>query len=184
MILFSTKNALRVQRLVSGASRRPPYALSLFQPRDRSEHPGLLSHPRSLHPSSRQASSNSKPRPAIFRVCDIPQMPPTEVKAFISNLIQARLGPNEAHIKFNISPIPSCYSSARNTSSALLKIENGYPDFLMDIVIDPLDMLHFDVGSDEEGGREKRRIGITVDQHFHGFTQSYFTTPGEEITAE
>jgi hypothetical protein len=111
-------------------------------------------------------------------------MPPTEVKAFISNLIQARLGPNEAHIKFNISPIPSCYSSARNTSSALLKIENGYPDFLMDIVIDPLDMLHFDVGSDEEGGREKRRIGITVDQHFHGFTQSYFTTPGEEITAE
>jgi hypothetical protein len=133
---------------------------------------------------SHHASSISKPRPVVFRVCDIPQMPPAGVKSFLNNLIQSRLNPDEAHIKFEISPIPSCYASFRKTSSALIKTENGYPNFLMDLVSDPLDMLHMEAGLENMGGDDSRRIGITVDQHCHGFTQAYFTTPDEEITAE
>jgi hypothetical protein len=114
----------------------------------------------------------------------MPQMSPAGVKSFLFNLIQSRLEPDEADIKFEVTPIPSCYSSSRSTSSALIKTENGYPNFLMDLISDPLDMLHIEVGSDDTASHDSQRIGITVDQHFHGFTQAYFASPDEEISAE
>lgn len=123
-------------------------------------------------------------RPIFYRVCDIPKASHINVTSFLSTLIQERLQPDEADIKYDITPIPSCYQSSSETASAIVNFENGTPNFLIDLVIDPLDMLHLETNGKETGSSQGREVSVTFDRHFHGFTQTYSPDPEQEITAE
>ncbi|MCJ1452831.1 hypothetical protein MMC28_003176 [Mycoblastus sanguinarius] len=118
-------------------------------------------------------------RPLIFRVSGLPNGPPREIKSLLAAAIKQQCCTEKTYPNFEITPLPSCYSQQSESSAALLRFETGTPEFLTDIVVDPLDSVHVQV---EDAGAAN--ASITIDRHFHGFTQLYHTDGSQEIAAD
>ncbi len=118
-------------------------------------------------------------KPMFFRVSGLPNAPSARVSAYLAATVKQQYSNNESLNVFDIVTLPSCYGHQPSSSVALLRFENGIPEFLTDLVADPLDSLHI-----RAPDFDTRPTSITIDRHFHGFTQLYHTDPAREVAAE
>ena len=135
--------------------------------------------PTPLLLKSRPYVTHNTYKQLTFRVSGLPDIPPAAVSAYLGAAIKEQCTTDELDTKFNIVPLPSCYEHQSSSLVALLRFVNGTPDFLTDVVGDPLNILQIPPPDSEVNGSS-----ITIDRHFHGFTQLYSTDPCQEIAAE
>ena len=118
-------------------------------------------------------------KPTFFRVSGLPTGPSATVSAYITAAVRQQCSSNETVNKLDVVTLPSCYDHQQSSSVALLRFQNGIPDFLTDLIADPLDSLHIPTPDSDTSSKS-----ITIDRHFHGFTQLYHTDPAQEVAAE
>ena len=70
--------------------------------------------------------------------------------------------------------MPSCYNNEQDRV-ALVEFRGGVPDFLSELVADPLRDWQVEMDDD---------VDISFDQHFFGFTQLYTPKSDAPVTAE
>lgn len=76
-------------------------------------------------------------------------------------------------IKASLALAPSCYGDEQ-ARVALVEFDGGVPQFLSDLIKNPLGEWQTDMGGTD----------IAFDCHFFGFTQLYVPVPGHPVTAE
>ena len=135
--------------------------------------------PDSMTCKSRSYVTHVTHKPTFFRVSGLPTGPSATVSAYIAAAVRQLCSSNETVDRLDVVTLPSCYGHQQSSSVALLRFQNGIPDFLTDLIADPLDSLHIPAPDSDTGSK-----GITIDRHFHGFTQLYYTDPAQEVAAE
>lgn len=112
----------------------------------------------------------------IFRVTGLTTTQPADVldaelKAAIhSNLLEEE----RTVIKITTVVLPSCYDE-ESERVALVEFCGGVPDFLSELVVNPLGDWQVEMDDDND---------ISFDRHFFGFTQLYSPKPDVPIAAE
>lgn len=117
----------------------------------------------------------STEKPIVFRVRGLPtESSKGSVVTLLTDVINKHLREEEQqNSKPSIKIAPSCYDSGLS-SIALVEFQNGVPQFLSELVADPL----------AEWQMELEHGDITFDRHFFGFTQMYANPSETTITAE
>ncbi|CAG7562602.1 unnamed protein product [Fusarium equiseti] len=114
-----------------------------------------------------------KKKGPVFRVTGLrAEQPDENLDTALRTAITENLSDNEQHFQFTTALVPSCNDNLRKV--ALVEFHDGIPNFLLDLVKDPLDDFQIVMGKD----------GITFDRHFFGFTQLYTPKPDTDITAD
>ena len=135
--------------------------------------------PNSMMRKSRSYVTHITHKPTFFRVSGLPTGPSATVSAYLAAAVRQQCSSNETVNELDVVTLPSCYGHQQSSSVALLRFQNGIPDFLTDLIADPLDSLHIPTPDSDTSSK-----GITIDRHFHGFTQLYYTDPAREVAAE
>lgn len=109
----------------------------------------------------------------VFRVTGLQaEQSDEDLDTALRTVITENLSDNEQHFQFTTALVPSCNDNLQKV--ALVEFHDGIPDFLHELVTDPLDDFQIDMGE----------YDITIDRHFFGFTQLYTPKPDTDITAE
>ncbi|KAM0351803.1 hypothetical protein ACHAPU_002315 [Fusarium lateritium] len=117
--------------------------------------------------------SNKKKGP-VFRVTGLPaEKPDEELNNTLKTAIDdSLLDKEKLQLDFTSHVVPSCYSHLERV--ALVEFHGGIPDFLSDLVANPLG--DWQIEMDE--------YDISFDRHFFGFTQLYMPKPNAPVTAD
>ncbi|RFN52394.1 hypothetical protein FIE12Z_3325 [Fusarium flagelliforme] len=114
-----------------------------------------------------------KKKGPVFRVTGLrAEQSDEDLDTALGTAITENLSDNEQHFQFTTALVPSCNDDLRKV--ALVEFHDGIPNFLLDLVKDPLDDFQIEMGKDD----------ITFDRHFFGFTQLYTPKPDTDITAD
>ena len=109
----------------------------------------------------------------VFRVSGLPaQQSDEELDTALRAAITESLSDKEAEHSFTTAIVPSCNDDSQRV--ALVEFHDGVPDFLHDLVSDPLKDWQIEMGDDD----------INFDRHFFGFTQLYTPDSCKPISAE
>jgi hypothetical protein len=110
----------------------------------------------------------------VFRVTGLlAEQPDEELNTKLRVAIGDNLSDEEkSQLSFTTTVIPSCYNDLERV--ALVEFHGGVPDFLSDLVANPLE--YWQVEMDD--------TDINFDQHFLGFTQLYTPKSDAPVTAE
>jgi hypothetical protein len=116
----------------------------------------------------------SVPKSTVFRVTGLPaDKTGRETRWILADTINGLLTQDERQQpKPKISCVPSC--DGDQTTTALVELAGGIPQFLSRLAHDPLDDWQVEMGDAD----------INFDRHFFGFTQLYPTAAGHSVTAE
>jgi hypothetical protein len=123
-----------------------------------------------ISPFNKQSYGTITPasRAPFFRVSGLPRGTAADVESHLVRNVRSQLLQEEQSLDFDVDPIPSCYSTDDSPSSAaLMRFRNRIPHFLIPLMADPLDEISIAI---EDGDK---RSHISIDRHFHGFTQLY-----------
>jgi len=114
-----------------------------------------------------------KKKGPVFRVTGLrAEQSDEDLDTALRTAIAENLSDNEQHFLFTTALVPSCNDNLRKV--ALVEFHDGIPNFLLDLVKDPLDNFQIDMGE----------YDINIDRHFFGFTQLYTPRLNTDITAE
>ncbi|KAM5358060.1 hypothetical protein ACJZ2D_015635 [Fusarium nematophilum] len=111
----------------------------------------------------------------VFRVTGLPaSQPDDELNTALKTVIDDSLSDEEkSQLNITTAIVPSCYNNEQDRV-ALVEFRGGVPDFLSDLVANPLG--DWQVEMDD--------VDISFDQHFFGFTQLYTPKSDAPVTAE
>ena len=110
----------------------------------------------------------------VFRVTGLPEDQTDEqLAARLRLVIDEKLQEHERlEIVAKVAVVPSCQNG--ETSIALVEFAGGTPQFLSELVKNPLGDWQVEIDDTD----------INFDRHFFGFTQLYATEPGKAVIAE
>jgi hypothetical protein len=115
----------------------------------------------------------SKKKGPIFRVTGLPaEQPDEELNTELRAAIGDNLSDEDKPLSFTTTVLPSCYNDQERV--ALVEFHGVVPDFLSDLVTNPLGDWQIEMGDTD----------INFDQHFLGFTQLYTPKLDAPVTAE
>ncbi|KAF5235111.1 hypothetical protein FAUST_7283 [Fusarium austroamericanum] len=116
----------------------------------------------------------SKKKGPVFRVTGLPvDRPDEELNVALRTVIDETLSDGEkSQLGFTTTIVPSCYSDLERV--ALVEFHGGVPDFLSNLVANPLGDWQVEMDDDD----------ISFDQHFFGFTQLYTPKSDAPVTAD
>ena len=109
----------------------------------------------------------------VIRVTGLPPGTPHELQAFLSALIEDKIGVDCQETSFEISIIPSCYNWDAG-KVGLVDFRGRFPSFLGDLISGERDVVQLQTALGD----------ISFDNNFRGFTQLYPVEPSEQATAE
>ncbi|KAG4279117.1 hypothetical protein FPRO04_13726 [Fusarium proliferatum] len=111
----------------------------------------------------------------VFRVTGLPaSQPDDELDTTLKTVISGNLSDEEkSQLNIITAIVPSCYNSEQ-VRVALVEFRGGVPDFLSELVANPLGGWQVEMGD----------VDISFDQHFFGFTQLYTPKSDVPVTAD
>jgi hypothetical protein len=111
----------------------------------------------------------------VFRVTGLPgDQTDDQLAARLRLVIDEKLQEHERlQIVAKVALVPSCRND-EETSIALVEFAGGIPQFLSELVKNPLGDWQVEMDDTD----------INFDRHFFGFTQLYATEPGKVVIAE
>jgi hypothetical protein len=128
----------------------------------------------------RKYTAAAMTKPIYFRVSGLSPDTAADIESYLTGQLQHRLSDSEKSLEYTIHKVQACYSTKDSPSSvAIIRFGKGTPEFLVPLMLEPLDEITI-----EDTSREGRKSRFTIDRHFHGFTQLYETDPKHEVTAE
>jgi hypothetical protein len=115
-----------------------------------------------------------KKKGPVFRVTGLPALQPDDqLNTTLRIVINDNLLDDErTRLDFSTTIVPSCNNDLER--NVLVEFLGGVPDFLSDLVANPLGDWQVEMGNTD----------INFDQHFLGFTQLYTPNSDAPVTAE
>ncbi|KAH7194033.1 hypothetical protein DER44DRAFT_792603 [Fusarium oxysporum] len=112
----------------------------------------------------------------VFRVTGLPVLQPDdELNTALKTVIGDNLSDEEkSQLNITTAIVPSCHKNEQDRV-ALVEFRGGVPNFLSELVADPLRDWQVEMDDDVE---------ISFDQHFFGFTQLYTPKSDAPVTAD